>query len=475
MGGRNAFLAILVVSTGLKLALLVPAHETYPVGDARDYLLAAQTLLDGHYDSSRPPLWPATLAAARWLAERRGEEAVTPLAEILPGQRTPPRPTVSDLDLARFLLVVFSAFTVWLVFRLGCELFDPRAGLFAAGLFAFAPSFVGYTHLLWAETQFAMLNVGWVLLLVRGVRSERVAWLAAAGAVLGLAALTRQLMLSFTAVVVVWLLFLQGREWRKALRPGAVFALAAGLTIAPWTLRNAVEYRAFVPIAPMGGFGLLHGISKDPHGELRRAGILEAMRQPGTTWVDRDRMIQEHALGVMTGDPAAFLRRAFTLNLPDLWRPGSRVLEYAREGEGTGPTRQHGYGGVSPGLGLGLIAVFVASYVLFAAAGILGAALAPRWRETLLPLAMVAQACAMHALIGANLRHRLYFMPFVLLYAGFAVSRRRSELRTLATPRRLVLATAGLTLFAVLFALSEPAELREQWAFFRVAARVGAP
>jgi hypothetical protein len=88
---------------------------------------------------------------------------------------------------------------------------------------------------------------------------------------------------------------------------------------------------------------------------------------------------------------------------------------------------------------------------------------------------MVAQACAMHALIGANLRHRLYFMPFVLLYAGFAVSRRRSELRTLATPRRLVLATAGLTLFAVLFALSEPAELREQWAFFRVAARVGAP
>jgi hypothetical protein len=38
-----------------------------------------------------------------------------------------------------------------------------------------------------------------------------------------------------------------------------------------------------------------------------------------------------------------------------------------------------------------------------------------------------------------------------------------------------VLATAGLTLFAVLFALSEPAELREQWAFFRVAARVGAP
>ena len=116
--------------------------------------------------------------------------------------------------------------------------------------------------------------------------------------------------------------------------------------------------------------GLLHGISKDPHGELRRAEIVEAMRQPGTTWVDRDRLIQEHALGVMADDPGAYLQRAFTLNLPDLWRPGSRVLEYAREGEGTGPTRQHGYGGVSPGLGLGLIALFVASYTLFVAAGI---------------------------------------------------------------------------------------------------------
>ena len=65
-GAGGALLgAILALSCLLKLALLIPGHETYPVGDARDYLRAAHQLRDGSYTSIRPPLWPAARGSGR--------------------------------------------------------------------------------------------------------------------------------------------------------------------------------------------------------------------------------------------------------------------------------------------------------------------------------------------------------------------------------------------------------------------------
>ncbi|MDJ0848212.1 MAG: glycosyltransferase family 39 protein [Myxococcota bacterium] len=470
-GGGAALGWILVLSTLLKLALLVPAHQTYPVGDARDYLRGAHQLRDGHYVSIRPPLWPATLRVAIALAETTGgAEAVTPVSETLPGQRRPPRAPLSDLDWARLLQVGMSGVTVWLVFLLGRALFDRRAGLVAAGLFAFDPGFVGYTHLLWGETLLALLNVGWALLLLRGVREGRAGLLCGAGALLGLAALTRQLMMNFALLAAAWIFLLRPR--REALRLAAVFGLFAVLAVLPWTIRNAAFHGRFLPIAPTGGWALLHGVTYDVEGEMERAGILDGLHRPEPIApIETERLARERAFEIIRADPGGYLVRTVSVNLPDLWRLGSRLLEYARYGTGEGPRRQHGYGAVPGWLGLLLVVAVCGLYLLGMTSGLLGMAVAPRWRETLLFGALLAQACGLHAIVGANLRHRLYVMPFVLLYAGFALSRRPAEWRALLTRGRVAVAGALLGAFLLALAAADHREVREQWLHFRLLAR----
>ncbi len=469
--GGAALAAILALSTLLKLLLLAPAHETYPVGDARDYFRGAHQLRDGEYVSIRPPLWPATIRLAIALAEATGgAEAVTPVSEILPGQRRPPRPPLSDLDWARLLQVAMSGVTVWLVFLLGRELLDRRAGLVAAGLFAFDPGFVGYTHLLWGETLLALLNVGWALLLLRGVREGRTATVCVAGVLLGFAALTRQLMMNFAVLAAAWIFLIRPR--REGARLAAAFVLFAVLAVLPWTLRNAAFHGRFLPIAPTGGWALLHGVTHDVDGEMKRAGILDGLNRPAPIApIETERLARERALEIIRADPGGYLVRTVTVNLPDLWRLGSRVLEYARHGGGEGPRRQHGYRGVPGWLGLGLVVVFSVTYLLAMTSGLVGMAFAPRWRETLLSGALLLQVCGLHAIVGANLRHRLYVMPFVLVYAGFALSRRPAEWPALVTRRRAAVAAALLAAFLLALAAADHRELRDQWIHFRVLAR----
>lgn len=471
--GGAALISILVLSCLLKLALLVPAHATYPVGDARDYVRAAHMFREGSYRSIRPPLWPATLWLAISLAEASaGQQAVTPVDEILPGQRRPPRPPLSDLDWARLLQVLMSTVTVWLVFLLGRDLFDRRAGLVAAGLFAFDPVFIGYTHLLWAETQLALLNTAMLLLLLRGVREDSWRLALASGVLLGLAALTRQLMWSFGLLAAAWILVARPRPRRGALRLAAAFLLGSVLAIAPWTLRNAAVYRSFMPIAPTGGWALLHGVSYDLPGEMERAGISAGLaRVPPIAPIETERLARARALEIIRADPAAYLRRMLAVNLPDLWRLGASVLDYARYGGGAGANRQHGYGALPPGLGLALVVWVVAAYLVVMLAGLVGMALAPRWRETLLTAALLLHACAAHAIVGANLRHRVYVMPCVMLYAGFCLSRRPSAWPALASRARLATAALLLGAFGLALASADHRELREQWLHFRVLAR----
>jgi 4-amino-4-deoxy-L-arabinose transferase-like glycosyltransferase len=466
--------AILALSCLLKLALLLPGHETYPVGDARDYLRAAHQLRDGSYTSIRPPLWPATLRVALGLAEvTGGSGSVTPLAEILPGTRRPPRPALSDLDWARLLQVAMSTLTTWLLFLLGRDLFDRRAGLVAAALFGFDPVFVGYTHLLWADTQLALLDVGMALLLLRGVRSGRVAPVVAAGLLLGLAALTRQLMWSFAVLGAAWIFLMRPQPAREALRLAAAFALASCLVIAPWTLRNAAVHGSFMPIAPTGGWALLHGVSYDIPGEAQKAGITAGLRHsPPISPAETERLAGQRALDIIREDPGGYVWRMFALNLPDLWRLGSTGLEYARYSGGSGPERPHGYASLPAGLGLVLVLWVCGAYLLTMLAGLIGLALAPRWRETLFTGALLLHACALHAVVGANLRHRVYVMPFVMLYAGFAVSRSPGEWRALADRARVAVAGGVLAAFLLVLAVADHREVREQWHHFKALARV---
>jgi hypothetical protein len=82
---------------------------------------------------------------------------------------------------------------------------------------------------------------------------HRYRWAVLTGVLGGLAALTRAnaMILLIPLAIAVW----DGRPWRSraAIGPPLALLIAAALTIAPWTVRNAVELHAFVPVSTQLG------------------------------------------------------------------------------------------------------------------------------------------------------------------------------------------------------------------------------
>jgi len=81
-----------------------------------------------------------------------------------------------------------------------------------------------------------------------------------------------------------------------------------------------------------------------------------------------------------------------------------------------------------------LAAATVLSYVLVTAGGVLGIAVAVGRGRKLLPGLLLGIVLLVHVVTTANSRHRLPWMPLLMVYASFAVL----QLRTLSWrgPRR---------------------------------------
>jgi 4-amino-4-deoxy-L-arabinose transferase-like glycosyltransferase len=158
---------------------------------------------------------------------------------------------------AQIMNAVLAAFTVPFVYALGKSIFDQRTGLLAAGIFAVFPNVIAGIPLLFPEPMFTLIFFAAVLLLTLKP-TDRV-WLVYAGfgVLAGLACLTRgQGVVLYPVAIVYWL----ARDgWRPALRPTGLMLLAAVLVIAPWTLRNAIEMHALIPISTNSGAALRVG------------------------------------------------------------------------------------------------------------------------------------------------------------------------------------------------------------------------
>jgi 4-amino-4-deoxy-L-arabinose transferase-like glycosyltransferase len=459
-GGRP-LAAIIVASLALKLALLVPAHRTVPIYDAFEYERTALRLhRTGEYLSHRAPLSPAMLFACTWLTA-----AVCEGRDAAAESRCAP---ISHRDVARFVQVVFSTLSVWLVYLLGRELFDRHAGLVAAGLFAFYPDYVGFSHLLWGETQFVMLTVASLLLLVRGAHAGRPRTLCAAGIVLGLAALTRTLVLSLLPLVAAWMFVVRPRPRRRPALFAATVVVSAVVVIAPWTVRNAIVYGAFVPIEPRFGHALLWGATDDVLHELQRATATLATEPAAQQRIiESDRRARARALEIIRENPVGYLRRAVLVHLPRMWVPGSVVLPHLRTTAAAAPGWHRGYPPISGRLGRGLIVVFVGSSLVVMVLGLTGAALAPNWRDTLLLAGIPVQVTGLQMFLAApSHRHRLFLMAHGILYAGFLLSRRPAALRRLVTPRRMTILAATLVVLALVLAGANYGTLQAQWRAF---------
>jgi hypothetical protein len=247
-GTALALIAALGLTARLVFALAVP---TRPIEDFWSYLLRGEALaqrgeyaaLAGRPDASYPPGYPLVLTLAH---------------------ASPVDPVLS----ARLLNALLGTGTILLAGLAGRSLWNPAAGLAAAGLAALDPRALATTGILASENLFAPLLLAWILLWSRSLgraapAGRRLA--AAAGAVLGLLTLTRS---------IGWLLgllwpagsLMAGRKLRAVAAEAAILLAVQHAVLLPWALRNQATLGRFTVLTSVGGVNLFIGNSEGATG-----------------------------------------------------------------------------------------------------------------------------------------------------------------------------------------------------------------
>jgi hypothetical protein len=340
---------------------------------------------------------------------------------------------------------LLGALLVPAVGRAGALAFGRRVGLAAATLTAFWPELVWFSTHFWSETVFLVL-LWWAIerTLAADARGSTPA-AALAGVLWGLTTLTRELALYLVPLVALWMLRPSGGEGgtaRARLRPVAgsasrvaALGLATVLTIAPWTVRNAVVFRAFIPVSTMGGLNLWQGNTTLTHLQIYE--VLATIASPA----EQDRYCRRMAWETIAARQPLWALEKLAEQMPEFWKPGSEVLDHYVGREACGPLP------AAPVVPLELLLVppYLAVLGLFVA----GLARVRLSGAAGLLLLLLAAYNAAHVVSYATTRFRLPVMPVVFMVAAAAVvGWRDGSLAPLRGWRGVLLAALALAALA---------------------------
>jgi hypothetical protein len=327
----------------------------------------------------------------------------------------------SAVRVIKYALAVCDATTCVIIAAIALILFDRRASWPTGVAAAVHPIFIAGVCDVRSEPLFMLLLTCAVWLMLR--RSE-----AAAGVALALAALTRP---SALLCIPLFALFRPRRA--------AALLLAAGLTLAPWAIRNFARYHEIILVTDAGGFSLWrgshpetiaiaherdHGIYRDRAWNFETRTVASAAREIDAiarTPSSRSREWRRRAITNIMRQPgvetAFFLEKAWLF-----WRPWLNPMEYSR-------------------------GVVVLSAIFFSALYILGAiglALYDNRRLTLAVLTFFAIVWLAHLPYQISMRLRIPFVdPLMIVFAASALVKLYDLLVQLRADRALRLERAA--------------------------------
>jgi hypothetical protein len=295
-----------------------------------------------------------------------------------------------------------------LVFGLADRMFGRRAAIAAGLVYALDPLLVIASGLLYPETVAALLLPPLVFTALDASKRDALARSAAAGALLGILALLRPVALVLPPVVAGWIaLTVPARPARRMAHLGAL-GLAFLLVLTPWIARNYRIHGQFVPVATAGS--KTAPIGQD---EVAHRGLLVSMAR--WVWNDPEALVSRVSrqfvqfwelapTRIMTDDPVKreeFHRRDPRLSVQPLFSRRLRDL------------------------------ISAASFALELSLALVGlvAVARTRWRQALLPLAVILAYAAGYALFVVKLRYRIPVLPLLFLFTGAGAAAVYSFLR----------------------------------------------
>ena len=412
--------------------------EPLSIYDERDYHNLAVNLveqglfsLDGQVPASmRPPLYPAFVA---------GVYAVF---------------GIGNFQAVRMVQAAVSLVNVVLLYYLGSEVYNRRIGTWAAAAFCFYPSMLGQNKLLLTETLFTFWLTLACLVIVRFFRRDQVWYLALAGVLIGLGALTRSVLWLLPPVLAVLVLGAWKASFKRRLAAAALLIATFAVTIAPWAVRNTRLQKTLVTIDVMGGRNFMMGNYE--HTPLYRAWDAISMEGPRNwyhvleqqrpevkqmTQGQRDKAALRYGLHYVWNHPGQTLKRDLVKFL-NFWQLERSLV--------AGMSRGY-FGGPPVGVVVLSTLLIFGSYAAAMISGIFGAVMAPPPKRAAywFLLVMIAYVCGLHSLVFAHSRYHLPLLPLVLLFSGAAlVARKEIWRRRSTTAFRLATASSGLLIGA---------------------------
>jgi 4-amino-4-deoxy-L-arabinose transferase-like glycosyltransferase len=371
-----------------------------------------------------------------------------------------------SLVAVRAIQSVVGVATVLFVFLIGEKIFVSRkAGFIAAILAAMYGPFLLSNNLLLVETMkvFFLALTFWILLIAREGRSL---WLwFAAGVTLGCCVLCRPSDIIVLGVVIVWvLMFPVNRRNKPVFQSGACVA-GVILMIVPVTIRNYLVSGEFILLTSNGGLNFYLGnnpdavgvyynvdeldLANDPDGRVFLESTMNKTLRPSevsSEWSSR-------ALDFIVSQPGDFLTLL-----------GRKALLFFHHKE----ISQLGYNyyfvqqTAIPMLG------YLPTFALVGPLGILGCMLLrKRWKEFFLLYGFLFAEIAGVVLFFVTDRFRLSAIPFLMLFAGFAVAELPTLLKEPGRRQLPLLATVliAAVLVMTVFNYHLPDEFSIEWGY----------
>jgi 4-amino-4-deoxy-L-arabinose transferase-like glycosyltransferase len=266
-----AAVALVALSLVLRIAYVDATPDYVVRHDARDYDVHAISIAEGQgfsktiaYDrptAFRPPGYPYFLGG---------------VYKVFNVERAA---NADRWRVARIAQAFVGAAIVALVGVLAAQLWGSIVALVAMALTAIYVPLITVAGAIMSEPLYDVFMLASLAAAIAHRRSpHRYRWALLAGVLAGLATLTRAqaMILLIPLAIAVW----DARPWRSraAIGPPLVLLVAAALTIAPWTIRNARELHAFVPVSTQLGSALAGTYNDAARGDTQNPAAWQGLK-----------------------------------------------------------------------------------------------------------------------------------------------------------------------------------------------------
>lgn len=376
--GRSV-LALWALGLALRLAFIGLEPATAPIADETMWMMALTRIPAAdfspfaNYPIFHPPLYPYFLAAVH---------------QIFGG-----------LVAIKAFQALIGSLLIPVIYRITQQVSGPRSALAAAAIAALYPELIWYASHFWCETLF--LTFFWMAVerVICAERSGSRKAALAAGLFFGLAILTRETLLYLLPLAALWMAWAKPRKWRLS----ALVAVSALGVVAPWTLRNWIQFDAFIPVSTGGGLNLYQGNAGISRGEVYDEYYANEGKVGQFQWA------RAAGLRAIWNRQPAWIFEKIRDEGPRLAELDSLALIHLRRGA---------YAPVSCLAYRGVAFLILIPWVLIALASVVALSRAPLDRRTVLVVGLLAAYLLLHIATHGFSRYRLPVLPAFMILAA---------------------------------------------------------